>query len=318
MKILQNKLIKRSFSYLFLFLIFIPNLLVNAETTNDLRAVYDCELKKGLRELQQKYIQAVDNYQNISKEVAVQEKFNGFLEDAKLYWNTQCAMIDMQIEEILFKNQAIIKEISDKFFEDFEDLAALDAAYKSNTESVDNLLHERNSVVLVDGYTIDYNTLDELSKEIEDMKEDYEESIKAAELGEVTNVKFPLGAESKISSKFGERLDPLNPTTIRFHAGLDLKASMNTPVLSIFNGTVSATGWGPLGGYYVRVDHGDGIGSYYCHLNEITCETGQKVSQYEQIALSGNTGSRTTGPHLHFSLYIDGTTVDPAILFNKE
>lgn len=318
MKILRNKFLKGFFGSSILFGVFMPSLFLQAETTNDLRAIYDCELKKGLKQLQERYTQAVNDYQQISEDVASKERFNSFLEDAELYWNTQCEIIETQIEDAIKKNKEIQQEISDKFYEDFENLAALDAAYKSNTEFIDNLLQEKSSVTLVEGYSIDYTMLDELSVEIESMKEDYEESIQAAELGEVTEVKFPLGAESRISSKFGERLDPLNPTTIRFHAGLDLKASMNTPVLSIFNGTVSATGWGPLGGYYVRIDHSDGISSYYCHLNEITCVTGQKVSQYESIAFSGNTGSRTTGPHLHFSLYIDGITVDPAVLFDRE
>ncbi len=106
-----------------------------------------------------------------------------------------------------------------------------------------------------------------------------------------------------ITSRFGYRWG-------RLHAGTDVGVMTGTTVRASRAGQVTVAGW--LGGYgnCVMIDHGDGVTTVYGHLSEITVTVGEYVDQGERVALSGNTG-RSTGPHLHFEIRINGTPVDP-------
>ena len=145
----------------------------------------------------------------------------------------------------------------------------------------------------------------------------YKEAVSITTLGVVDGVAYPLGKPSSVNSNYGERIDPLTGNTVAFHTGLDLYAVNGTEVLSIFNGIVVDTGWSDRVGYFVNVNHGNSVMSFYCHLSEILCDVGDYVNQYDVIALSGNTGTATTGAHLHFALYIDNEPVDPGVLFKR-
>lgn len=106
-----------------------------------------------------------------------------------------------------------------------------------------------------------------------------------------------------ITSRFGYRWG-------RLHAGTDVGVPTGTTVRASRAGQVTVAGW--LGGYgnCVMIDHGDGVVTVYGHLSEVTVSVGEYVDQGERVALSGNTG-RSTGPHLHFEIRINGTPVDP-------
>ncbi|MCR5701352.1 MAG: peptidoglycan DD-metalloendopeptidase family protein [Lachnospiraceae bacterium] len=113
---------------------------------------------------------------------------------------------------------------------------------------------------------------------------------------------FPL-TNWEVTSNFGYRWG-------RLHAGTDVKADVGTTVRASRAGKVTSAGW--IGGYgnCVIIDHGDGVQTRYGHLSQVLVSVGQYVEQGEQIALSGNTG-RSTGPHLHFEIRINGEPVDP-------
>lgn len=80
-------------------------------------------------------------------------------------------------------------------------------------------------------------------------------------------------------------------------------------------GTVTRAGWGSGYGYVVYIRHADGRETRYGHLSKVLVKAGQQVSQGQKIALSGNTG-RSTGPHLHFELRINGASVNPLEYLN--
>lgn len=304
-----------------LLFIFMPtiniNLSDNGETVNDLFELYNKKTINGLTEIKNEYIKAKEEYEFLCKDVISAEAFNLMYESAQAYQNDKKEKIDETIKNLMLENDNIISEIESNIDGDFDKLVRLDCKYKTNADNVNNLLKEKSKYSLTEKQEIDYLKLGELEKEISTLETEYKESADVSTLGEVTNVKYPLGKDTIITSYYGERIDPMTKNTIRFHAGIDLRASINTEVLALFNGIVSGTGYGTLGGYYIRIDHGNGVSSYYCHLNEIRCSKGQYVDQYEVIALSGNTGIRTTGPHLHLGLYIDGNSVDPGVLFSK-
>jgi murein DD-endopeptidase MepM/ murein hydrolase activator NlpD len=111
-------------------------------------------------------------------------------------------------------------------------------------------------------------------------------------------------------SGFGLRPDPITGEP-QHHTGLDFPATTATPVLAAAAGVVTradldAGGYGRL----VEVDHGYGVRTRYAHLSQLNLEAGSKVSAGAVVGLVGSTG-RSTGPHLHFEVLLDGVAVDP-------
>lgn len=96
-----------------------------------------------------------------------------------------------------------------------------------------------------------------------------------------------------------------------FHAGVDLAVKIGTPVYAAESGVVvTSTYNGGEYGHYVRIDHGNGVYTLYAHCSTLVANVGDKVSKGQLIAKSGNTG-RSTGPHVHFEVRIDGKAVNP-------
>lgn len=94
------------------------------------------------------------------------------------------------------------------------------------------------------------------------------------------------------------------------HPGLDIAVPSHSYIRASGAGTVSDAGEDPVYGKFVTVDHGEGYLTLYAHASEVLVETGQRVRRNEVIALTGNTG-RSTAPHLHFEIRLNGDTVDP-------
>lgn len=95
------------------------------------------------------------------------------------------------------------------------------------------------------------------------------------------------------------------------HYGLDIAAPLNTPIHAIGQGYVVFAGYHRLYGNSVIIEHPNGIQSHYLHNSRLLVITGQYVTRAQPIAIIGNTGEFTTGPHLHFELWINGRQIDP-------
>ena len=131
-----------------------------------------------------------------------------------------------------------------------------------------------------------------------------------------TNAQFQLPAKGRLSCQFGlQRV--LNGKPRSPHAGLDVAVPSGTPIASAGGGVVRDTGDYYFNGNTVWIDHGNGLLSLYCHLNEIKVRAGDRVEKGQLIGLSGMTG-RATGPHLHWSVLLNTVMVEPTLFLPRK
>jgi murein DD-endopeptidase MepM/ murein hydrolase activator NlpD len=130
--------------------------------------------------------------------------------------------------------------------------------------------------------------------------------------GEV-DVDFLLPVAGIQTGSFGRRR-VFNGQARNPHSGMDIAADSGTPVLAPSAGTVIELGDFFFSGNLIYIDHGQGLISLFAHLSEIDVELGERVSKGQVIGKVGATG-RVTGPHLHWSLGLNGSWIDPALFF---
>ena len=114
---------------------------------------------------------------------------------------------------------------------------------------------------------------------------------------------------ARLGSPFGNRIDPFTGH-LSFHPGVDLVAPSGTPILATAGGRVVFAGEKTGYGNAVEIDHGNGLMTRYGHASKLLVKAGDIVLPRQPIALVGTTG-RSTGPHLHFEVLINGSPVDP-------
>ncbi len=121
------------------------------------------------------------------------------------------------------------------------------------------------------------------------------------------NIQIPV-SHGAVSSEFGTRNG-------RLHAGIDLRVPVGTAVHAADNGTVIYAGYSSSYGYYIKIDHGNGLTTVYAHNSQLVVEKGETVVKGQLISYSGNTG-RSTGPHVHFEVRMNGTPINPRNYLN--
>ncbi len=102
------------------------------------------------------------------------------------------------------------------------------------------------------------------------------------------------------------------------HLAIDISVDIGTPVKAVSSGRVILSEWTTQTGYVLIIDHGNDLISAYKHNSKLLKSQGETVKQGEIIALSGNSGVLTSGPHLHFELWSEGFSIDPNTLINFE
>ena len=95
------------------------------------------------------------------------------------------------------------------------------------------------------------------------------------------------------------------------HWGIDLVSKDNEPIKAVSDGTVVMSSWTEDSGYVIAIQHRNNLLSVYKHNSELLKKVGNFVSEGDIIAIIGNTGELTTGPHLHFEMWYNGNPVDP-------
>ncbi|GMR03677.1 MAG: M23 family metallopeptidase [Gammaproteobacteria bacterium] len=129
-------------------------------------------------------------------------------------------------------------------------------------------------------------------------------------------LRFHMPAQGRLSSGFGLKRffnnQPRQP-----HSGIDIAAPLGTPVTAPAPGTVVETGSYFFNGNSVFIDHGQGLISMYNHLNKVTVTRGMQVKRGQKIGEIGMTG-RVTGPHLHWTISLNDSRVDPLLFLSDE
>lgn len=161
---------------------------------------------------------------------------------------------------------------------------------------------------LVDRMSSELSTLEDVAKSQEaSFTELHEHLAKRTSFLASTPSVWP--ARGWVTSTFGRRVNPFTglPHT---HQGIDIANRAGTPISATADGVVTKTSWTRALGKYIEIKHGYGYKTVYGHLSETHVKVGQRVKRGDTIASMGNTG-RSTGPHLHYTVLVNGAAVNP-------
>lgn len=219
------------------------------------------------------------------------------------------------------------KEKIETFKEELEaEKIVLDAAKEAVEEeqaAVNALIAQKEQEISV--YQADINNKEAVIKEYEAEIAEQNAAIAALEqavaeekkkLAEASRRKYdggvfkwPAPSYTRISDDYGARIHPILKTQ-QFHNGIDMAAPSGSPILAAYDGEVVAAAYNGSMGNYVMIDHGDNLYTIYMHASALYVSKGQTVARGDKIAAVGSTG-RSTGPHLHFSVRLNGSYVSP-------
>ena len=125
----------------------------------------------------------------------------------------------------------------------------------------------------------------------------------------ISNGSWPVPGYSRVSSPFGYRIHPVLGIK-KLHTGIDIPAPTGTPTVAVSSGTVIYSGVQGSYGNTVMIQHDNGLVSLYAHNSSLVVNVGDKVKKGQVVAKIGSTG-RSTGPHLHFEIRVNGTAQNP-------
>lgn len=209
----------------------------------------------------------------------------------------------------LEEREKIIDDKINQFTQRYKDMA--EKYLSDEPGSKTNRSGDRTERTFVDDIRVLKDNLDELINENSNQTKDISGLAQIEDKLKKYTATIPTlwPAKGRLSSQYGEREDPFNYSE-RFHAGIDIAADWGSDILAAADGTVITSGTMPGYGKAVVVSHGHGLTTLYGHISAAVAKEGQKIKKGQLVARVGSTG-RSTGPHLHFEVRINGTPVDP-------
>ncbi|MGF1570373.1 MAG: M23 family metallopeptidase [Nodosilinea sp.] len=127
----------------------------------------------------------------------------------------------------------------------------------------------------------------------------------------------PLAGELKVSSEFGLRPNPFGGSAYEMHEGLDFGGPVGKPILATAEGVVVQAEYAGGFGNHVKIDHGYSYETLYAHMSELEVKIGDRVERGDVVGYLGSTG-RSSGPHLHYSIYRNGQAINPRYYLRLE
>ena len=193
-------------------------------------------------------------------------------------------------------------ELNNKFYKSIEDVLSgkTDVFIERDNITIDSSLNDKNF------FSISPNSEDSILRNYVDSQDKFNLTINELV---IENKMFFSPIKGDITQTFNFEEN---------HFAIDIAADIGTPVKSILDGKILFSEWSVDTGHVIIVDHGDNIVSVYKHNSKSLKEQNDFVQAGEVIAYSGNQGSLSSGPHLHFELWKNGTPIDPEPLLNLQ
>lgn len=208
------------------------------------------------------------------------EEDRAYLEEAKAGVESEEASLNSLIDE----KKKTIEQVSD----DIQEKEAAIAEYEAD-------IREQNETIAM----LEKVVAEEKARLAEESRIRYDGGMFA----------WPAPSYTRISDDYGNRMHPTLHVE-KFHNGIDLAAPGGSPILAAYDGKVVAADYNSSMGNYIMIDHGDSLYTVYMHASALYVSKGTEVSKGQQIAAVGSTG-RSTGNHLHFSVRLNGSYVNP-------
>ena len=280
------------------------------------------EISEKEKELAQAEKQRDDQYEVMKKRIKfIYERGNGYYLEILIKSGSFSDMLNRatyvsmlsdydqkQLEELAQKAKEVSLAKQD-LEEEKKTLDAAEQSVRSEQSSMQSLIADKKTQI--DSLSSEITTKEESIRQYEAEKAEQDSTLAEQNARHFAGGVFtwPCPSYSYISSEFGYRIHPIYGYQ-RFHSGLDMAAPSGSPILAAADGKVVAASYEATMGNYVMIDHGDGLYTVYMHASALYVSTGQEVSAGTQIAAVGSTGS-STGPHLHFSVRLNGQYVNP-------
>ena len=266
------------------------SLLLGAESLSDMlnKAAYIEEVYGYDRQMLEQYKQTAEEIKTL-KETLEQEKKN--LNNAQ----TEATEKEDEMSDLIVQKENQIKkyegDISNKeqAIKDYEaEIAAQNAAIAAIEASIVKA-----------------------EKELLELTVSENDAGEGQEIRKYSGGKFawPAPSYTRISDDYGNRIHPTLGVQ-QFHNGVDMAAPNGSPIVAAADGTVVGAGYSGTMGNYIMINHGSGVFTVYMHASAIYVSTGTSVTRGQKIGAVGSTG-RSTGPHLHFSVRVNGSYVSP-------
>ena len=245
-------------------------------------------------EANRKYELLKDNYKSINEKVKQLEQQIAALEKR-----------DNEVYRSIFEANPVPDSVRAKLIEQQKELEKIKEM--NDFELSNDISKQLNNISA--RIAFQFNSYDAIQKLIK------EQDIKLASIPAIQPVSNKQ--LDRIASGFGMRIDPVYGTA-KMHKGLDFAAPQGTPIYATGDGTVKFAA-GSEGGYgnHVVINHGYGYETLYGHMVRIKASAGQKVKRGEVIGWVGSTG-KSTGPHCHYEVHINGQEVDPVYFFYND
>lgn len=254
-----------------------------------------------------------DLYDQVVAAKEATQKAKADLEETKSGMETAKADLETEKEELegqLSEAQALIDEINSNI----DEYEKIQADYEAEAANIESQISDKVA---------------ELERQQEEAKKRAEEEKKnssgdssnggSSSDGSSGNITTGTGRfiwpsyTTYITSPYGWRTHPIYGTR-KLHKGTDIGASYGTEVWAADSGTVITSEYSSSYGNYVVIYHGDNTSTLYAHMSSRAVSVGESVSQGQTIGYVGSTGN-STGAHLHFEVYVNGSTVDPMSFF---
>ncbi len=242
------------------------------------------DIMKSDKELEDSYRQSVTDLETVKSEY---EQAKSEMEDSK----TELEALKVQQEKDIAQADAVIATLQGQISSNSGMLSQLTAQEQQLNKDIQNKVNE-------------------LNRQNEQNKPQPNPGGGGGSAVGTGNLVWPSYC-TYITSRQGPRTHPVTGE-YKNHGGTDIGASYGSAIYAADSGTVvrSSDGWNGGWGNYVMIDHGNGMQTLYAHMSSRAVSVGQTVSRGQTIGYVGSTGM-STGPHLHFEMYVNGSRIDP-------